>query len=167
VIVDFTHASASAQGTRPIGRWRPCLKPLPLTMLCQPETERNYSMTRTKWSLVIGLLVALEIEFTNYFLLPYPTAVNLPDGAGTLKKLLSAEWIGLHYLGLRIIGWIGSPSLTGFEPAILFFSGLLETAILIVGPILLVQWLIRRNREPVPKTLASKAIPVKEKDSKS
>jgi hypothetical protein len=97
-------------------------------------------MAEMKRSIFIALVLAVPVELLNFFVFPYPIDVGLPDNASRLQQFVGAQWLLLHWPGLRLLDWLGD--VAGNRVAILglFIGGYIDTAVLIFAAALLAMW---------------------------
>jgi len=100
-------------------------------------------MTGMRRSIVFALALAVPIELLNFFVFPYPIDVGLPDDASWLQRLVGAQWIVLHWPGLRLLEWLGAVGGQRLAIPGLFASGYIDTVMVILASALFVMWLRR------------------------
>jgi hypothetical protein len=91
---------------------------------------------------MFALVAAIMIEALNLKFVVVPIDVGLPDDAPLYAKLLAAQWVYLHYLGLLLTSPFSSSAIFKrlFYP-VLFVSGYLETALLLIAGVLIFRWI--------------------------
>ena len=106
-------------------------------------------MTGTKRAALVAMGTALPIELVNFFVCMPPLDVGIADDAPWYTKLLGYEWVVLHWPGIRLGNGIDAYyKAYAFDVCLWFFSGWLETAVLIIALVLGVRWLGRvRSQE--------------------
>ncbi len=96
----------------------------------------------------LALIAALLIEALNLRFVVVPIDVGLPEDATLWERILADQWVYLHYAGLLMITSMDRLSLQRYAYPILYVTGYLETALLLVFGILIFRlWrhLLRRH----------------------
>jgi hypothetical protein len=97
---------------------------------------------------LLAAIVAIPIEAVNFWLLPFPIDVGLPDDASWYQNLIGSQWVIVHLPGLRSIDWFNRMGFRGHDGLIVFVSGYLDTVLLLIVCILAFRWLRQLARKP-------------------
>ena len=108
-------------------------------------------MTDMKWPIKTALLAALAIEAINFWLLAPPIDVGYPPGSPWYINLIGFQWVIVHLPGLRLLDWLervsGCQQLNivmgcrRVDIFVLFVSGYLDTALLLIAVIFGFRWI--------------------------
>ena len=102
-------------------------------------------MTVMTRSIKIALLAALPVEFVNFFVLLPPIKGYTEGHPTSLEQLRDIEWTILHWPGSLLLPWALDVPHIGllFGFLVMFLSGYLDTALLIIAGIYGFRWLRR------------------------
>jgi hypothetical protein len=110
-------------------------------------------MADMKWPIRTALLAALAIEAVNFWLLAPPIDVGYPPDTPWYINVLGLQWVILHLPGLRSLDWFERVSgcrqlnlvmgCRRVDTWVLFVSGYLATALLIITLIFAYRWIPR------------------------
>jgi hypothetical protein len=106
---------------------------------------RRTRMAEVKSPIQLALVGALLIEALNLRFFAFPMDVGLPEGIPWYTRLLADQWLLLHLPGVVSLGWLDRLGLERFDTFVLFVSGYLETVLLLIAGIVLVQWIRDRS----------------------
>ena len=110
-----------------------------------------------KSAVKVGLLVALPIEFLNFFFAGFPLDTGFDPSATWVDYVIGYLWLLPHYPGVLLIVLIDGTSfekqlvarfnwtgLTVFYDVAMFVIGYLDTAFLVLAGVLIFRWWVRR-----------------------
>jgi len=103
----------------------------------------------TKSALLWGLFAAIPVEVVNFFLLAYPIDVGIPDDASWFVKVKGFQWLILHWPGLIASNWFDGAGMEAIGVTVIFLSGYIDTALLIIVGIFFVRWIRRGRSQPI------------------
>ena len=86
--------------------------------------------------IILALAAALVVEALNLKFVSVPLDVGLEDNAPLYVQLLAGQWVCLHYIGLLLTSHFDSRAWERFFYPVMFLSGYLETALLLIGVLL-------------------------------
>ena len=95
-----------------------------------------------KRPVLFALLLAVPIEGLN-LVFPFPVDVGLETDAGWLEKLWGFQWVFLHWPGLYVSNYFERVGFFRLSVFVIFASGYLDTALLIVVCVLAFRWIPR------------------------
>jgi hypothetical protein len=108
-------------------------------------------MTALKWPIGAALLAALAVETINFWVLAPPIDVGYPPGTPWYINLIGFQWVILHLPGLRSLDWLERVfgcqqrnivmGCRRVDILVLFVSGYLDTALLLIAVVLGFRWI--------------------------
>jgi EamA domain-containing membrane protein RarD len=87
--------------------------------------------------IMLALVAAFVIEALNLKFVSFPIDVGFPDDAPLYAKLLAGQWVCLHYLGFVILRPFDGAAFQRLFYPVLFVSGYVETALLLIVGVLI------------------------------
>jgi hypothetical protein len=115
-------------------------------------------MAEVKSPIKAVLLGAMLIEALNLKLFAFPMDVGLAANLPWYTRLLADQWLLLHLSGVVSLGLLKRLGLQRLAPFVLFVSGYVETASLLVAGVVFCQWIGDVSRRHFAKPSRS-AIP--------
>jgi hypothetical protein len=114
-------------------------------------------MAAVRSPIKLALVVALLLEALNLRFCAFPVDAGLPANVPWYTRLLAEQWLLLHLPGVVSLGLLKRLGLERFDSFVLFVSGYVETAALLIVCIVFCQLLrevsTRHSESPDPSAI--------------